>query len=165
MRFVLGEEGQTDIPTLFSMIMSGLNTEQQPLAGNPGDYAWGPGGLDNIISQLIGQLDGQLGPPPAQEDKIESLPEVFIPQKHIEDKLDCTVCQEYFTSDVKVKQLPCNHFFHKDCITPWLSLHNSCPICRVSIDSEQSAGTPAGSGTQTQTQSGGREELHEDDLD
>ena len=67
-RFVLGDGlngpdgAPTDIPTLFSMIMAGLNGEQQPMVGNPGDYAWGPGGLDNIISQLIGQLDGS-GPP------------------------------------------------------------------------------------------------------
>ena len=26
------------------------------LAGNPGDYAWGPGGLDSIITQ-VGQFE------------------------------------------------------------------------------------------------------------
>lgn len=159
MRFVLGDGltgpdgAPTDIPTLFSMIMAGLNGDQQPLVGNPGDYAWGPGGLDNIISQLIGQLDGS-GPPPAQEQTIESLPDVYIPNKHLENKLDCTVCQEYFTGEEKVKELPCNHYFHIDCITPWLKLHNSCPICRLSIEGQQSRG-----GEVTMTSPSGGEEM------
>ena len=134
----MNTDGNTDVPTLFSMIMSGLSGDPQPMVGNPGDYAWGPTGLDNIISQLIGQLDGS-GPPPAQEQTIDSLPEVYVPKKHIENKLDCTVCQEYFTEDTKVKELPCNHYFHIDCIVPWLKLHNSCPICRISIDGQQDA--------------------------
>jgi hypothetical protein len=29
---------------------------------------------------------------------------------------------------------PCNHTFHKKCIIPWIKEHNSCPICRESID-------------------------------
>ena len=26
--------------------------------GNPGDYAWGRGGLDVIVTQLLNQMDG-----------------------------------------------------------------------------------------------------------
>ena len=101
--------------------------------GNPGDYAWGPTGLDNIISQLIGQLDGA-GPPPAQATSIESLPDVKVSQALVDNETDCTVCQEFFVLDEEVKKLPCEHHFHSGCIVPWLKLHNSCPICRVSID-------------------------------
>ena len=125
-------EGMSDVPTLFNHILTSLGGDLQVM-GNPGDYAWGPNGLDNIITQLISQLDGS-GPPPAQDDKIDCLPDVTVPEKCIEDKLDCTICQDYFEADVKVKQLPCKHYFHKDCIIPWLKLHNSCPICRVGID-------------------------------
>jgi len=141
LRFVLGDGlhqnvdgGNADVPTLLSMIMSGLGGNTQ-VVGNPGDYAWGPTGLDNIISQLIGQLDGS-GPPPAQESSIGSLPDVYVPKRHIDNKLDCTVCQEYFVEDEKVKELPCEHYFHVECIVPWLKLHNSCPICRVAIDQQ-----------------------------
>ncbi|KAK7038916.1 hypothetical protein SK128_023905 [Halocaridina rubra] len=43
------------------------------LASNPGDYAWGRGGLDAIITQLMNQLDGT-GPPPLTKDQISQIP-------------------------------------------------------------------------------------------
>lgn len=43
------------------------------LASNPGDYAWGRGGLDTIITQLMNQLDGT-GPPPLTKDQISQIP-------------------------------------------------------------------------------------------
>ena len=36
--------------------------------GNPGDYAWGRGGLDVIVTQLLNQMDGT-GPPPLKGAK------------------------------------------------------------------------------------------------
>ena len=27
----------------------------------------------------------------------------------------------------------CHHVFHNACLTPWLALHNSCPLCRREI--------------------------------
>ena len=34
----------------------------------------------------------------------------------------CSVCMEAFTLNETVKQLPCQHCFHNDCIMPWLEL-------------------------------------------
>ena len=47
------------------------------LASNPGDYAWGRGGLDAIITQLMNQLDGT-GPPPLSKERIDQIPTVKI---------------------------------------------------------------------------------------
>lgn len=46
---------------------------------------------------------------------------------------DCTICMEELESDERAKQAPCGHVFHSKCISRWLSLHNSCPLCRLTI--------------------------------
>ena len=51
--------------------------------GNPGDYAWGRGGFDAIVTQLLNQLEGT-GPPPMTKATIEKeVPIVKVTQKHV----------------------------------------------------------------------------------
>lgn len=45
----------------------------------------------------------------------------------------CSVCRERFGSGIEAKQIPCGHIFHSNCISRWVSLHNSCPLCRSSV--------------------------------
>ncbi|XP_061220368.1 E3 ubiquitin-protein ligase RNF115 isoform X3 [Neopsephotus bourkii] len=52
------------------------------LHSNPGDYAWGQSGLDAIVTQLLGQLENT-GPPPADKEKISSLPTVTVTQEQV----------------------------------------------------------------------------------
>ncbi|XP_066938454.1 E3 ubiquitin-protein ligase RNF126-B-like isoform X2 [Macrobrachium rosenbergii] len=99
------------------------------LASNPGDYAWGRGGLDAIITQLMNQLDGT-GPPPLSRDQISQIPTVKITKEQAEQGLQCSVCMEDFKEDEGVRQLHCEHCYHSDCIIPWLELHGTCPVCR-----------------------------------
>nr|XP_045593984.1 E3 ubiquitin-protein ligase RNF126-like isoform X1 [Procambarus clarkii] len=99
------------------------------LASNPGDYAWGRGGLDAIITQLMNQLDGT-GPPPLSRDQISQIPTSNITKEQCDKGLQCSVCMEDFTIDESVRRLYCEHCFHNDCIIPWLELHGTCPICR-----------------------------------
>ncbi|RWS26060.1 E3 ubiquitin-protein ligase RNF115-like isoform X1 [Leptotrombidium deliense] len=101
----------------------------QVLHGNPGDYAWGSGGLDAVISQLLNQLDGT-GPPPMPKDEIDRLPIVKVTQDQVDKNLQCTVCMEDYKLAEDVKKLPCTHLYHHECIVPWLEMHGTCPICR-----------------------------------
>ncbi|KAM6994611.1 E3 ubiquitin-protein ligase RNF115 [Tautogolabrus adspersus] len=111
------------------------------LHSNPGDYAWGQGGLDAVITQLLGQLENT-GPPPAEKEKISSLPTVNISQEQADCCMECPVCKEDFAVGEPVRQLPCNHFFHSDCIVPWLEMHDTCPVCRKSLNGEDSSNQP-----------------------
>ncbi|XP_048881249.1 LOW QUALITY PROTEIN: E3 ubiquitin-protein ligase RNF115 [Brienomyrus brachyistius] len=108
------------------------------LHSNPGDYAWGQGGLDAVITQLLGQFENT-GPPPAEKEKISSLPTVVISQEQADSNMECPVCKEDYAAGEAVRQLPCNHFFHSDCIVPWLELHDTCPVCRKSLNGEDSS--------------------------
>uniref|UniRef100_A0AAR2JA23 RING-type E3 ubiquitin transferase n=1 Tax=Pygocentrus nattereri TaxID=42514 RepID=A0AAR2JA23_PYGNA len=108
------------------------------LHSNPGDYAWGQGGLDAVITQLLGQFENT-GPPPADKEKISSLPTVIVSQEQADSNMECPVCKEDYTVGEPVRQLPCNHFFHSDCIVPWLELHDTCPVCRKSLNGEDSS--------------------------
>lgn len=110
------------------------------LHGNPGDYAWGSEGLDSIITQLLNQMEGS-GPPPADPSRIQALPKVIVSQELVDGCVDCAVCQEKFTLGEEVRQLPCRHYFHFDCIEPWLKMHDSCPVCRLSLSSTQTRGS------------------------
>lgn len=119
-------------PPPFASLL-GLNQEEdnERLHGSPGDYAWGPSGLDNIISQLLTQF-GDNGPPPAEQDKIDSLPTVSVDEENA--GTECKVCQEEFSRNENVLEMPCKHLYHSNCIVPWLKLHDTCPVCRYSLN-------------------------------
>ncbi|KAM4549065.1 E3 ubiquitin-protein ligase RNF126-like [Odontesthes bonariensis] len=111
------------------------------LHSNPMDYAWGANGLDAIITQLLNQFENT-GPPPADRDKIKSLPTVQVTGEHVASALECPVCKEDYSVGENVRQLPCNHMFHNDCIVPWLEQHDTCPVCRKSLSGQNTATNP-----------------------
>ncbi|KAI8586757.1 hypothetical protein BDZ88DRAFT_399427 [Geranomyces variabilis] len=85
--------------------------------------------LDNLISQLLEEAnaEGKGASPPASKTFLASLTLANAGDNHA----SCAVCVDGFTSDNNLSTtLPCDHMFHMDCITPWLSLHNTCPVCR-----------------------------------
>eukprot|EP00092_Neocalanus_flemingeri_P005537 GFUD01005967.1.p1 GENE.GFUD01005967.1~~GFUD01005967.1.p1 ORF type:complete len:442 (-),score=152.13 GFUD01005967.1:334-1659(-) len=117
------------------------------LHGNPGDYAWGRGGLDAIITQLLNHMDGA-GPPPMAKENIQEIPTVNISKEQMEKSQSCSVCWEDFTEGEQVKLLECEHCFHSPCIVPWLELHGTCPVCRKELGKNGQAqpGAAAGAG-------------------
>ncbi|XP_074569977.1 putative E3 ubiquitin-protein ligase RHC2A [Curcuma longa] len=68
--------------------------------------------------------------PPASKAAIESMPTVDIVAEHIANECHCAICMDPFELGTKSREMPCKHIYHQDCILPWLSLHNSCPVCR-----------------------------------
>jgi hypothetical protein len=48
-----------------------------------------------------------------------------------EDK--CAIClQKYKGVDI-IKEFPCKHIFHKNCILKWIKSSNKCPLCKYDI--------------------------------
>jgi len=53
------------------------------------------------------------------------------------DKQDtCPVCEENLVLTESILRLPCSHVFHENCLLPWLTCHNTCPICRLELPHE-----------------------------
>ena len=47
---------------------------------------------------------------------------------------NCTICRNQFEEEDEVRQVKCNHLFHKDCIDPWFLEHSYlCPCCRSEV--------------------------------
>lgn len=46
----------------------------------------------------------------------------------------CAVCMEGFPSGGGGgKQVACGHVFHENCLLQWLSIRDSCPVCRAIV--------------------------------
>ncbi|EJW81562.1 hypothetical protein WUBG_07527 [Wuchereria bancrofti] len=108
------------------------NAHGNVLHGPVADYAWGEGGLDQIVTQLLNQFEG--GSTPVDPKLLANLPMTVVEPKHIDSGAQCTTCMETFKKDELVAILECQHIFHRECILPWLRRHNTCPICRQTVD-------------------------------
>lgn len=110
----------------------------RPLPSSMTEFLLGSG-FDRLLDQLS-QIESdsmaRFSHPPASKSAIESMAIVEIKENHICDEIYCGVCKEAFELGVLVREMPCKHFYHSDCILPWLNLRNSCPVCRHVISSE-----------------------------
>ena len=48
---------------------------------------------------------------------------------------ECGICYGEFEEGEQIRQLPCKHEFHKNCVDPWLTQHqNKCPLCLAVLE-------------------------------
>ena len=47
---------------------------------------------------------------------------------------ECCICTEPFGPDKVIKQTPCSHYFHEECLKPWLRVSKLCPLCRCNLE-------------------------------
>ncbi|XP_022145737.1 probable E3 ubiquitin-protein ligase RHC2A [Momordica charantia] len=116
----------------------GTGSTLRPLPSNISEFLMGSG-FDRLLNQLA-QLEvngvGSLEHPPASKAAIESLPVVKILASHVPVESHCAVCKEPFELDSEAREMPCKHIYHSDCILPWLSIRNSCPVCRHQLPTD-----------------------------
>ncbi|CAD8149762.1 unnamed protein product [Paramecium pentaurelia] len=82
-----------------------------------------------LTENLILQEDQQQG---ASESQINSLREHVVSMN--DQQQTCYICQEDFKNEEVELEMSCSHNFHKDCLTQWLKINNSCPVCRAKIN-------------------------------
>lgn len=97
--------------------------------GNPGDYV--NAAEYEALLQNLAEADGRRGAPPAAKSAVENLRIVEI--KSEEESYVCAICKDGVNVGEFVKEMPCGHGYHGDCIVPWLASRNSCPVCRFEL--------------------------------
>ncbi|KAK8489584.1 hypothetical protein V6N13_123370 [Hibiscus sabdariffa] len=75
--------------------------------------------------------------PPASKSVVMNLPSVVVTQEDlVNNNALCAVCKDDIKVGETMKQLPCAHRYHGDCITPWLGIRNTCPVCRHELPTD-----------------------------
>nr|XP_023016091.1 E3 ubiquitin-protein ligase RNF181-like [Leptinotarsa decemlineata] len=83
-------------------------------------------------SSVFDELNVGTTAPPASRSAVEALPT----EKITSEGSKCPICLKEHPKGESVKKLPCGHLYHKDCILPWLSKTNSCPVCRHELPTD-----------------------------
>ncbi|XP_020586247.1 E3 ubiquitin ligase BIG BROTHER-related-like [Phalaenopsis equestris] len=50
-----------------------------------------------------------------------------------ENHQECLICSMAYKNRDKLINLPCQHQYHKDCITKWLKIKKACPVCNAEV--------------------------------
>lgn len=99
--------------------------------------------LDNAIEASLREIGAEpQRPPPASKEVVANLPIISVTVEvlaRLGSETECAVCRENLVVGDKMQELPCKHLFHPPCLKPWLDEHNSCPICRHELRTDDHA--------------------------
>ncbi|KAJ7521141.1 hypothetical protein O6H91_19G039800 [Diphasiastrum complanatum] len=94
-------------------------------------------GLEEAIQATLQEVaNAPHGPPPASKVEVKKLPVTMMTDevlKTLGEGSQCAVCREELLAGDATQKMPCAHLFHPECLKPWLDQHNSCPICRFEM--------------------------------
>lgn len=102
--------------------------------------------MENALAVALSTEDtgNRFGSPPASAQVVEQLPREKVSEENISRIRmcgPCVVCQEEYNAGDEIMSLSrdkdvCNHIFHVNCLLPWLNQHNSCPVCRFELPTD-----------------------------
>ncbi|KAL9130526.1 MAG: hypothetical protein Q9217_001294 [Psora testacea] len=100
-----------------------------------GDAVFSQEAFDRIIGQMMEQNGGSTAPGPASAAAIAALPKKTVDKNMMgsDGTAECSVCMDGVNIGDEVTVLPCNHWFHEQCVGIWLKEHDTCPHCRKGI--------------------------------
>ncbi|KAM7210529.1 hypothetical protein V8F06_014085 [Rhypophila decipiens] len=121
-----------------TLLLASLFDQSGMMFGNP-DAVYSQEAFDRIITQLREANANGGGAPPASQSALDKLQTKEVDDEMLsasEDKPKCVICVDEMVKGEKASVLPCSHLFHGECVTMWLKQHNTCPVCRRSIEEE-----------------------------
>ncbi|GAB4837435.1 hypothetical protein Ancab_002300 [Ancistrocladus abbreviatus] len=45
----------------------------------------------------------------------------------------CCICLANYANNDELRELPCSHLFHKECVDKWLKINALCPLCKIEV--------------------------------
>lgn len=92
-------------------------------------------------NSLMARMVMQLFTEAAQHDSGKGVDQEFldsldrVSKSSIKEDDACPICATPYLDDKYplVVSLKCRHSFDLECITPWLRLHTTCPMCRAEV--------------------------------
>ncbi|WCJ42913.1 E3 ubiquitin-protein ligase AIP2 [Euphorbia peplus] len=99
----------------------------------------------NILQELLNNLEVMVSEPrapAASKEVVAKLPIITLTEEILVSlgrDAECAICKEDLAVGDKMQELPCKHRFHPPCLKPWLEEHNSCPICRHELRTDDDA--------------------------
>ena len=122
---------------------------------NPSDNFFRDNYASNFISNFINPMtrivfinsmqNQHQGNPPAAKNAIEKLKHFKMDKKYCKkseqdsNKLEypeCSICLMEINEGEDTILIPCGHMFHDKCVTQWLKMHNTCPLCRFELPTD-----------------------------
>ena len=122
---------------------------------NPSDNFFLDNFASNFISNFINPMariifinnmqNQHEGNPPAAKTSIEKLKHFKMEKKYCKksesdsNKLEfpeCSICLMEINEGQDTILIPCGHMFHDNCVTKWLNMHNTCPLCRFELPTD-----------------------------
>ncbi|KAA8521744.1 hypothetical protein F0562_012417 [Nyssa sinensis] len=50
-----------------------------------------------------------------------------------EEDAVCCICLAKYANNDELRELPCSHFLHKECVDKWLKINALCPLCKCEV--------------------------------
>ncbi|KAL9258069.1 E3 ubiquitin-protein ligase AIP2-like protein [Drosera capensis] len=137
---------------LVASLAASAESSQQ---GSNGGAAATPENLGTLLQGLIESMEDAIPEflddngattgrkaPPASKAAVAKLPVIKVDQDvlfKVGEDAECAICKEKLVVGDEMQELPCKHTFHPPCLKPWLDEHNSCPICRHELPTDDHA--------------------------
>eukprot|EP00128_Syssomonas_multiformis_P018756 Colp12_sorted_trinity150504_noHs@11051 len=87
----------------------------------------------------------------APEEVIVKLPsQKFKAGLFSSEDATCTICLSEYSEGEDLRELPCKHHFHQECVDRWLKINKVCPLCVQAVDGSSGEAAPQGATVQTQ---------------
>lgn len=89
----------------------------------------------NTASLSRGATEEQLSSLPSWKlkDVGSILEQQGVPAKNHEIP-ECCICLAKYREKEEIRQLPCTHIFHLNCVDQWLKIISCCPLCKQGIE-------------------------------